>query len=207
MSTEPLTVYRVSSSWVPIHSSNPDAELDSGNDIPMTMCPDGSYCAGTGGAATPCCDYHQGYFILANLTVTQQNPNTTASASSSFTTSTSTTVTVSSSSASPTATSSSTSSSGLTTGAKAGIGIGAAVAALAILGLIFWVAKLKRPNARGRHVVEAPGVASPSQPRYSPLKVLQSAPVHEVYGTEGPRSGSYFSDPVELEQPGTRIPR
>src|SRR5271155_2302216 len=119
MSTEPSTVYRVSSSWVPIHGSDPDAELDSDNDIPMTMCPDGSYCTGTGGAATPCCDNHQGYFILANLTVTQQNPNTTASALSSFTTSTSmASVTVSSSAASPTATSSSTSSSELTTGAK-----------------------------------------------------------------------------------------
>jgi hypothetical protein len=127
----------------PIYTSDPDAEVDSGNDIPLTMCPDGSYCAGTGGAATPCCDYHQGYFILANLTVTEQNPNTTASASSSFT--------PSKSMASST---SSMSSSGLTTGAKAEIGIGAAVAALAILSLLFWVAKLKRSNARGRHFVE-----------------------------------------------------
>jgi hypothetical protein len=108
------TFYCLQSEFVvspPIHGSDPDAELDSGNDIPMTMCPDGSYCAGTRGAATQCCDYHQRYSILANLTVTQQNPNTTASASTSMASSTSSmAVTVSSSS----------SSSGLTTGTKGG---------------------------------------------------------------------------------------
>ena len=197
----------------PTCGPDPNEELDSGNDIPMTRCPDGSYCTGTGGAATPCCDNNQGFFILANLTVTQQNPNTTASASTSSTTSTSMVsstssmaVTASSSAASPTATSSSTTSSGLSTGAKAGIGVGAAIAALAILGLLFWVAKLRRSNVQRRAVQETPDVASPPPPppppQYDPPKQAPSTPIYEAYGTQGPPSGPNFPHPVEMEQPG-----
>jgi len=194
----------------PIYTSDPDAEVDSGNDIPLTMCPDGSYCAGTGGAALPCCNNNQGYFILASLTVTQQNPNTTASASSSLTTSTSMALTATSSVASPAATASSTpspSSGGLSTGAKAGIGIGATVAGLAIFGLLFWLAKLRRSNAQGQHSIQTPNVASPSPPRTDPPKAAQPAATYEVDGTQGPRSGPHFMDPVEMEQPMTEIPR
>ena len=186
----------------------------------MTLCPDGSYCTGTGAATTPCCDNHQGYFVLANLTVTQQNPNSSASASPSSATSTSMTsstsssmaVTASSSAASPTATSNS--SSGLSTGAEAGIGVGAAIAALAIIGLLFWIIRLKRSNARGRHVDETThDTRPPPPPQYDPPKQALStpqappAPVHEAYGTPGPHSGPHFMNPVEMEQPGAQIPR
>ena len=100
-----------------------------------------------------------------------------------------------------TASSSASPSSGLSTGAKAGIGIGAAVAALAILGLLFWVAKLRRANARGRIVEKTPDVALLPPPQHDLPKVAQSEPIHEVYGTPGPRSGAHLTDSVEMEQP------
>lgn len=179
-----------------------DGRQNSGNDVSLTMCPDGSYCPGIRGAATPCCNNNQGYFILTNLTVTQQNPNTSPSVSISPATSTSiasspsSTVAPASLPASP--------SSGLSTGAKAGIGIGAAIAALAILailGLLFWVAKLRRSAARGRIVEKTPDVAPPPSPQHHLPTEAQSKPIHEVYGTPGTRSDAHPMVSVEMEQP------
>jgi hypothetical protein len=185
-------------------------------DVPMSLCPDGSYCMGTGAAATPCCDNHQGLFVLSNLTVTSQNPNLTASATSSS--ASSTTLASSTSSlaftatppaGSPTATASPL-SRGLSTGAKAGIGIGAAVAALAILGLVFWVFILRRSHARGRSAGEKPDLASsapPPPPSYDPPKEKFSSPIYETYGTPVSGSAPHSQEPVEMEQPGAQIPQ
>lgn len=74
--------------------------------------------------------------------------------------------------------------------------------ASAIFGLLFWVIKLRRLYARGQIVEKTPDVAPPPQTQHHLPKEAQSEPIHEVYGTPGPRSDAHLTNSVDMEQPG-----
>jgi hypothetical protein len=139
-----------------------DQLADNGTDVPLTICPDGSWCADNVGGSQGCCAAGNGFFITQDGTVTLHNGSavsvSSSSSSSSSAAPTSSTSSPSNPSSGATSTTSSTStpiststpaqkssSSGLSSGAKAGVGIGVALGVVALLlGGYFFLRKARR---------------------------------------------------------------